>query len=104
MAEVGTFIVFRRPGPGWVEGRGSREQPGWDEHARFMDGLYQSRRVLLGGPYADYSRVLQIVACASEAEAEHLFDDDPWTETGILETDGVHPWLAFLAPADWPHW
>jgi uncharacterized protein YciI len=102
MADVSTFIVFRRPGPAWVGGQGSRQQPGWDAHAQFMDALYESGKVLVGGPYADFSRVLQIVACSSKAEAEHLFDEDPWTEAGILETDEVHPWLAFLAPADWP--
>jgi hypothetical protein len=53
-----TFIVFRRPGPAWVSGLGSRQQPGWDEHAAFMDGLYESGRVLIGGPYSDFSRVM----------------------------------------------
>lgn len=102
MAVGRTFIVFRRPGPAWVRGRGSRQQPGWDAHARFMDALYERKRVLLGGPYADYSRLLLIVNCSSPSEAESLFDDDPWTKTGMLETDSVHPWLAYLAPADWP--
>ena len=97
-----TFVVFRKPGPAWVQGQVTREQPGWDEHARFMDVLHDSGRVVLGGPYDDLSRVLLIVRCASQAEAEHLFDDDPWTEMGILQMDGVHPWTAFLRPPGWP--
>lgn len=67
-----------------------------------MDALHESGQVLLSGPYEDYSRVLLIVRCLSMAEAEHLFDGDPWTEMGILEMDGVHPWLVFLAPVGWP--
>lgn len=96
------FIVFRKPGRGWVEGKPTKEQPGWDDHAKFMDALFDHGKVILAGPYEDYSRVLQIVSCTSQTEAEHLYDADPWTEMGILEMDGVHPWLAFLKPAGWP--
>jgi uncharacterized protein YciI len=98
-----TFIVFLKPGPAWVAGLGSRQQPGWDAHARFMDERHDAHQVLLAGPYADYSRMLVIVACPSEAEAERLFDPDPWMKAGVLEIDRVDPWLAFLAPAEWPH-
>ena len=90
-ADTRTFIVFLKPGPTWVAGLGSRQQPGWDAHARFMDGLYENHQVLLAGPYADYSRILVIVASSSEADAEHLFDDDPWLESGILQIDRVDP-------------
>jgi hypothetical protein len=31
------FLVFRNPGPSWVHGLPSRQQPLWDEHAVFMD-------------------------------------------------------------------
>jgi uncharacterized protein len=101
-AGASTFIIFRKPGPAWIEGKGSRQQPGWDAHAQFMDELHENGWILVGGPFADYSRVLQIVRCASMAEAEHLFDEDPWTDMGILEQDGVHEWLAFLVPPGWP--
>ena len=97
-----TFLVFRKPGRGWVGGKPTREQPGWDDHARFMDGLHESGRVLLAGPYDDLSRVLLVVSCSSETEAERLFDADPWTETEVLEMDGMHPWSAFLRPEGWP--
>ena len=97
-----TFIVFRKPGPAWVSGTATRDQPGWDEHARFMDVLHESDNVLLAGPYEDLSRVLLIVRCSSSFEAEHLFDEDPWTQTGVLEMHGVHQWSAFLGPAGWP--
>ena len=101
-AALRTFVVFRKPGPGWVEGRDTREQPGWDEHARFMDDLHESGRVVLAGPYQDRSRVLLIVRVESTAEAEHLFDADPWTKTGVLRQDGVHEWEGFLLPPSRP--
>ena len=39
---VGTtlFLVFRDPGPSWVPGLQSRQQPLWDEHAAFMDAMF----------------------------------------------------------------
>lgn len=95
------YIVFRKPGPTWVKGLGSRQQPRWDEHAAFMDRLYDQGRVLLGGPYSDYSRVMQIVRAANEAGAQTLFDDDPWTEMKLLLPDGVQRWSIFLGPTAW---
>ncbi|HEY7875314.1 MAG TPA: YciI family protein [Actinomycetota bacterium] len=77
-------------------------QPEWDAHARFMDRLHDSDRIILAGPYEDRSRVLLIVSCGSRDEAGHLFDDDPWTGMGVLEMDGVHAWEAFLRPPGWP--
>jgi uncharacterized protein len=97
------FIVFRRPGPAWVSGLGSRQQPGWDDHAAFMDGLYEKGRVLVSGPYSDFSRVMLVVRATDELEAQRLFDEDPWTEMQILESDGVQRWLIYLGPTEWRH-
>jgi len=36
---MATFALTLVHGPGWDPGRPIREQPGWDEHAAFMDGL-----------------------------------------------------------------
>jgi uncharacterized protein YciI len=94
-----TFIVFRKPGPDWVEGRHTREQPGWDEHAAFMDRITDEGRVLLAGPYSDLSRVLLIVTATDEADALALFNTDPWTGT-ILESDGVARWSILIGPDD----
>jgi len=102
MAAVNTFVVFRKPGRAWVQGKDTREQPAWVEHARFMDDLHASGKVVLAGPYADLSRVLLVVRSTSVTEAEHLFDADPWTRVKILEIDGVHEWSPFLKPAGWP--
>jgi uncharacterized protein YciI len=90
------FLVFRDPGPAWLPGLPSRQQPLWDEHAVFMDGLFERGRIVLGGPYTDYSRVLLIVNARSMEEASQLFRDDPWTEHGILVDSDVIEWSVFL--------
>lgn len=90
------FLVFRNPGPAWVRGLSSREQPLWDEHAEFMDRLFDKGRIVLGGPYADCSRVLLIVKAVDRDEAAALFRDDPWTSRDILIDSEVIEWTIFL--------
>jgi uncharacterized protein YciI len=90
------FLVFRDPGPSWVPGVPSRQQPLWDKHAVFMDGLFEEGRIVLGGPYADSSRVLIIVEARDAEEAAALFRDDPWEEAGILVPSNVVEWTVFL--------
>jgi uncharacterized protein len=90
------YLVFRNPGPSWVRGLPSRQQPLWDEHAVFMDRLFADGRIVLAGPYADYSRVLLIVKALSADEASELFRDDPWTARGILVDSDVIEWSVFL--------
>jgi uncharacterized protein YciI len=78
--------------PGWP----TRQQPFWDEHAAFIDRLFEQGRIVLAGPYADCSRALLIVQAGSLAEASELFRDDPWTRRGILVESEVIEWSVFL--------
>jgi uncharacterized protein YciI len=90
------FLVFRQPGPAWVAELPSRQQPHWDEHAEFMDRLFEQGRIVLGGPYADHSRVLLVVQSRDKEEASALFRDDPWTNRGILVESEINEWSVFL--------
>lgn len=94
------FLVFRDPGPAWVEGRPTRQQPLWDEHAAFVDRLFEQGRVAMAGPYADYSRALVIVNARDALEASALFDGDPWTTARILVEREVIEWTVFLDSRD----
>jgi uncharacterized protein YciI len=90
------FLVFRDPGRSWVSGVPSRQQPLWDEHAVFMDGLFEARRVVLGGPYADHSRTLVIVEARDIEEVSGPFSRDPWEKEGILAPGEIIEWTIFL--------
>ncbi|MFN2384902.1 MAG: YciI family protein [Thermoanaerobaculia bacterium] len=90
------FLVFRDPGPCWVRGRSTREQAGWEEHALFMDRIFEQGRIVLAGPYADHSRVLLIIQASNRDEAAHLLDGDPWNAAGILGPPEVIEWKVFL--------
>jgi uncharacterized protein YciI len=90
------FLVFLDPGPSWLAGRPSREQPGWHEHAAFMNRLFEQGRIVLGGPYADNSRVLVIVDAKDAEEASAFLRKDPWNDAGILVQSDVVEWQVFL--------
>ena len=54
-------VAIMERGPAWVGGRATREQPFWDEHAAFIDGLAAEGRVMLAGPFTDWTGALQIL-------------------------------------------
>jgi uncharacterized protein YciI len=78
---------------------GSREQPGWDEHARFADGLVVAGIIVLGGPISgadDEDIALLMVEAAGENEIRAAFADDPWTTTGVFRIKAIWPWTIWL--------
>ncbi|HKF42206.1 MAG TPA: YciI family protein [Thermoanaerobaculia bacterium] len=96
MARPTLFLVYRKPGPAWVAGLPTREQPLWNEHAAFMDGIFEEGRIVLAGPYGKDGRALVVMDVRDEAHASSLFDEDPWVKAGILLTEEVVPWTIFL--------
>lgn len=78
------FIVNSYHGPAWVEGRPMREQPGWPEHADFMNRLPEGF-VYLGGPVDHHrARAMLVVKASDLAEVHRVLDPDPWVRSGIL--------------------
>jgi uncharacterized protein YciI len=96
MAKNRLFLAFRDPGPSWVPGVPTREQPLWDEHAAFMDDLFARGHIVLAGPYADLSRALVILNAGDAAEASALLRGDPWEKAGILVDGQIIEWVLFL--------
>jgi hypothetical protein len=92
---VAFFAVTMVAGPGWDASRPRREQPEWDAHAAFMDGLVDDGFVLLGGPLAD-GRVLLVVEAPDESEIEARLRPDPWTPLGVLRIERVDRWDIWL--------
>ena len=91
-----TFVILWGPGPAWVSGKWVRQQPYWEEHAAFMDPLFDNGTVVLGGPFADSSGSLVIVEAETEAEVADLFAKDPFVVHGIFALRSLKQWLLFL--------
>jgi uncharacterized protein YciI len=92
---VAFFAVTMVAGPGWDAGRPRREQPEWDAHAAFMDGLVADGFVVLGGPLAD-ERVLLVLEAADESEIEAKLAADPWMPLGVLRIERIDRWNIWL--------
>jgi uncharacterized protein len=92
-----TFYATRlRPGKLWNPDKPVREQLYWEEHAQFMDSLFEAGRVILGGPFSDRTGSLVIVTAENAAEVQELFQVDPWTEHDVLVVAEVKEWVIFL--------
>ena len=89
------FAVIRDLGPAWDRSHSMREQPGWERHAAFMDGLADEGFIALGGPLGDEARILLIVLAADEGEVERRFAEDPWGED-MLRIASIEPWTIVL--------
>jgi uncharacterized protein YciI len=93
MAVFAVTVVY---GPRWEPAVGRREQPGWDEHAAFMDGLVADGTVILGGPVGDGTDVLLAVQATDEDDLRVRFAADPWHADGTLDFGAIRPWALWL--------
>ncbi len=73
-----------------------RQQHGWEEHARFMDGLVESGFVVLGGPLEGDREVLLVVEAPSEDAVRERFAGDPWIANGMLRLTALERWTVLL--------
>jgi len=73
-----------------------REQAGWDQHARFMEGLVDAGFVLLAGPLEGDREVLWIVEAESEEAVRKRMAEDPWAVNGMLRPERIERWTVLL--------
>jgi uncharacterized protein YciI len=93
------YAVIQERGPNWDSARTLREQPGWPEHAAFIDGLAEDGFVVLAGPLSDESdfhRALLIVESVSEDEVHERLAADPWRPMEMLTTAAVYRWTVLI--------
>jgi uncharacterized protein YciI len=92
------YVVRLRRGGPWDWSRGMREQVGWDEHARFMDGLVDDGFILLGGPLGGEAGrdTMHVVEAESEAAIRERLARDPWAPNGMLTPVSIEPWTVLL--------
>jgi uncharacterized protein YciI len=93
------FAVRRRRGPSWNRSLPLRSQPGWAEHAAFMNALTAERFVVLGGPLGkdeEGEEVLLVIDAPGESAIRTRLAADPWTGSGQLEIARIEPWTILL--------
>jgi uncharacterized protein YciI len=88
-------VVLLRSGPEWDSARPMEEQPGWTEHAAFMEDLVENGFLVMGGPLPDGLRVVHAVEAYSEEDVRATLSEDPWNDS-ILRIDTVERWFIRL--------
>lgn len=89
-------VRLERGGP-WDWSRGLRDQDGFDEHARIMDGLVEEGYIVLGGPLEEGRDVLLAISAPSaEAIRERLEAEDNWHQNGMLTIKSIEEWTILL--------
>src|SRR5215510_12361569 len=91
-----TFVAISSAGPSRDLSKGTRQQPFWDEHAKFIDQLVDDGFVLMGGPLTDEGGSLLIVNAEDENEVREKLKNDPWARDGILKLESVKRWQIFI--------
>ena len=95
-----TFIAISSAGPNRDPSKGTREQPFWNEHAKFIDQLVDEGFILMGGPLVGEAEMphgaLLIVSAEDENEVRNKLKNDPWFEKGILKLGSVVRWQIFI--------
>jgi uncharacterized protein YciI len=99
-APLELYVVRVERGGPWDWSRELREQPGWDEHAGFMNGLVDDGLIVLGGPVEGDREVVHVVHATSEEEIRRRFAEDNWAQNGMLTVKSIERWTILLAPAD----
>ena len=84
-------IRVERGGP-WDWSKDMREQKGWDEHAAYMDAIFEEDWLLLVGPLEDTRYTLWVVEAASEEEIRSRMGEDPWSANGMLRPVSIERW------------
>jgi hypothetical protein len=90
------FAVRERRGGPWDWSRGLREQAGFGDHARFMDGLVETGFVVLGGPLQGDREVLLVVDAPGEEAIRERLAEDPWILNGMLTVTSIERWTILL--------
>jgi uncharacterized protein YciI len=90
------IVVRMGPGARWDPAAGPRDQLLWDEHAAFMDDLFDRGLIELAGPLADGNGALSVVRSESAHDVRRWFEGDPWTVHDVLPVREVVEWTIFL--------
>ena len=90
-----TFVALSVAGPNRDLAKGTREQPYWDEHARFIDGIMEGF-ILMGGPFEDEGGAMLIVRAETADDVREKLKLDPWYTHGVLQLESILRWDIFI--------
>jgi uncharacterized protein YciI len=89
-------VVLRlAPGPTWKTGK-PEEQPGWDEHARFIDDLIDRGVFFMGGPWTNRLGSMSIWEGMNADEVLDVMKSDPFIQNGVFLIEDCADWTVYV--------
>jgi uncharacterized protein YciI len=90
------FVLLHSPGPNWNHDLSLSDQPGIEQHRRYMNELKESGKIILGGPYLDGEGSMTIFQMGTIEEARLAAHGDPAVKAGLLQV-AVKTWQVDLS-------
>jgi uncharacterized protein YciI len=84
-------VRVRRGGP-WDWSKDMRQQNGWDDHAAYMDAIFDEGWLLLAGPLEGDHGTMWVVEAETEDEIKSRMKEDPWSANGMLTPIKFERW------------
>ena len=89
------FVLIYTPGPAWQTVKTVAELPFYREHVRYMQQVFATGRLLMGGAFLDNEGGLGILAVENFAQARDIVEHDPFVLGRVVEPH-LHPWHAYF--------
>ena len=87
------FVFIYTPGPAWRTVKTVAELPFYREHVRYIEQVFASRQLLMGGAFLDNQGGLGILDVEDETQARSIVAHDPFVQAQVVEPH-LHPWSA----------
>ncbi len=89
-------VVLRLgPGPTWTSGL-PEDQPGWDEHAEFIDDLIERGVFVMGGPWTNRLGSMSLWEGMDADAVRDVMQRDPFVLNGVFEIEDVADWTVYV--------
>ncbi len=89
-------VVLRvGPGPTWTSGL-PEDQPGWDDHAAFIDDLIERGVFVMGGPWTRRLGSMSLWEGMDADEVREVMKDDPFVRNGVFVVEDVADWTVYV--------
>lgn len=94
------FCVLKHsPGVNWKEGVSFQEQPGVEEHVKYMNQQLANGFLLMGGPFLDNSGGMMVCRTSDIEKAKEMAEADPCVISGLLCVE-VKQWMIPMTSVD----
>lgn len=85
------FVIIYTQGSAWNMEKPLEEQQGITDHLEYLQGLFDVKTLLIGGPFTDSIGAIAIIKADNQAEAQDIAAHDPFLISHVLQAT-VHPW------------